>query len=424
MINQTILYLPHTDCNHAKLKQYSKELGINVNWNPDLHLGNPLSKIFYKVIRYDVGEAYSNVGVIQTNIEIIELVKKYLPKYVIWPTMTYEILEETFQEIRKLGIYVIGWFFDDETRFDDYSRWWIPYMDYIFTADKASVLRYQQLRAKAYHLLVTCEPEDFMISKSDFNYDVSFVGSKYIADRENLVNSLINDEVSISAFGKGWPKGFVSHDEMVQIFGKSKINICFTKSYAGNRNQIKGKIFDITMCGGFLLCEYVDGIEDFFEIGKEIVCFNNYAEALEKINYFLINNEEREVIAMAGNRRATCDLTQHKLLLKVFLAVELDTEHNAERNIIPVSVLQMPKQIRMAHAQYHLQWAIVLKKVGFKKKYWQDEFNLACKYDPVFSRMNFEYRSIIPIISLIGKIRKKVRFRTRIHKLLKGKVLL
>jgi len=383
MINQTILYLPQTDCTDANLKPYARELGINVNWNPDLNLGNPLAKIFNLVIRFDIGEEYAEYGVIQANKRIIDLVREHSPKYVIWPTMTYEILEETFQEVRKLGAYVIGWFFDDENRFEGYSRWWIPCMDYIFTADKASISRYQQLGAKAFHLLVTGEPEDFEPTPVDLFYDVSFVGSKYVADRDILVKRFYDDGVSISTFGKGWSNGYISHDEMAQIFCTSKINICFTKSYAGERNQLKGKIFDITMCGGFLLCEYVDGIEDYFEIGKEIVCFNNYTEALEKIHYYLINDDEREMIAKAGKLRSTRDLSQSKLLENVFSAIEIDRVANNTRAVISTPDFEeMPRDIKKAHAQYHLRWAKVLKKEGYSRQRWQEELDLAMFYDP------------------------------------------
>ncbi len=382
MINQTILFLPQTDCTDAKLKPYADMLGASVFFNQDLHFGKPLLKIFDHVIRFEVGEAYAKYGAIHANKRILEVVKEQSPKYVIWPTRTYELLEETFQEIRKMGAYVIGWFFDDESRFEGYSRWWIPYMDYIFTADKASVSRYQQLGAKALHLIVTGEPEDFIPSPTDLAYNVSFVGSKFVADRANLVKHFLDDGISISTFGKGWSNGYISHDEMVQIFCNSKINICFTKSYDGDRNQLKGKIFDITMCGGFLLCEYAEGIEEFFEIGKEIVCFKNYFEALEKINYFLVNDKERKMIAQAGKIRSIRDLSQSTLLEKAFTALERDTRSNAKRLLPPVSVLQMPRQIRMAHAQFHLQWAKVLKKERYPSNRWEEELDLAIFSDP------------------------------------------
>lgn len=411
MINRVVLYLPHTDCHNERLKPYAKELGVSVNLNPDRHIGEPLSKIFSQIIRFDVGESYADNGIVQTNRKIINLVKEHSPKYVIWPTMTYEVLEETFQEIRELGAYVVGWFFDDETRFDSYSMGWIPYMDYIFTADKFSVQRYQQLGAKAYHVLVTCEPEHFMISSTNTDYEiaVSFVGSKSVADRADWVKKLIGDGISTETFGKGWDNGFVSHDEMVKIFTTSKINICFTKAYSGTRNQLKGKIFDITTCGGFLLCEYVDGIEDIFEIGKEIVCFNNYTEAIEKINYFLIHKEEREQIAKAGKVRVTSELSQHILLEKAFTAIEIDIANNSERTLNSVSFPQMARPIRMAHAQYHIKWAEILKKTGFEKSFWKDELNISQKYVSYFIWMYLRHRNFAHIIPLIRKLRRKIK---------------
>jgi hypothetical protein len=107
MINQSILYLPHTDCNHPKLKAHKKELGICVNWDPDLSLGIPLKKVFERVIRYDVGFDYATIGMKQTNQKIIDLVREHKPKYVLWPTMSYEILEETFQKIRQMMMSVV-----------------------------------------------------------------------------------------------------------------------------------------------------------------------------------------------------------------------------------------------------------------------------------------------------------------------------
>lgn len=381
MINQTIIYLPHTDCNHPKLKPYAKELGINVNWDPDLSLGIPLTKIFNQVIRYDVGSDYASIGVRQTNQKIIDLVGEHKPKYVIWPTMNYEIQEETFQKIRQLGSYVVGWFFDDECRFDEYSRWWIPYMDYFLTCDLGSIHRYQELGGKALHLPVTADPDYFKPVPSTTTYDISFIGSRTVADRDNLIEQLATDGISISTFGKGWDAGFVTNEEMLQIYSNSKINICFTKSYGVNtRNQLKKKIFDITMCGGFLLCEYVDGIEKFYEIGKEIVCFNSYPDALDKVRYYLHNDQERKQIAQAGMLRATTEYSQQALLKKVFNIIETDTAFKTKRVFSENVQAAPPETILKLKEQYHTRWAQVLQETGFEEWRIREEKCLANCY--------------------------------------------
>ncbi len=406
MIDQTILLLMQKGCANVKLLPFAQELGMCIFFDQEIHFALPLDKTFNKVIRFNVAEAYVEIGVIQTNRRIIEIVKEHSPKYVLWPTMTYEILEETFQEIRNLGAYVIGWFFDDECRFENYSRWWIPYMDYIFTVDKASVPIYRELGTTAYQVLVTCEPEDFKISPTNSSYEVSFVGSKNVADRDVLVNRLLKDGIAITAFGNGWGNGFVSDDEMAQIFRSSKINICFTKSYDGKGNQLKGKIFDITMNGGFLLCEYVNGIEDFFEVGKEIECFNTYDEALQKIAYYLDYENKRLEIAVAGRIRATHYLAQHILLKKVFAEIETETKFNTERLLTRFYVNQIPISIRKAHSDFHLRWARILKKEGLSKKNWQEEFKTAYRY---VSRTNIFLQKLKTRRMLISLIKRAVR---------------
>jgi radical SAM superfamily enzyme YgiQ (UPF0313 family)/glycosyltransferase involved in cell wall biosynthesis/predicted O-methyltransferase YrrM len=360
---------------------YAKELDIRVNWNPDLRLGEPLTKVFDRVIRYDVGVGYSEKGSRIANLEIIDCVRESRPKYVIWPTMNYEIEGETFQEIRRLGAWVIGWFFDDECRFEDYSRWWLPYMDYIFTCDRNSVARYRELGAKALHLLVTADPEFFRPAPSSRTCDVSFIGSRAVGDRENLVAQLAKDGIHVSTFGRGWDAGYMPIEEIPQVYSNSKINLCFTKSYGqGTRHQLKDKIFDITMCGGFLLCEYCEGIEDYFELEKEIVCFRNASEASEKIRYYLGNESERSQIARAGLLRSTHDYPQQKLLENAFRALEIISDPGSPRHLT-ISERRIPseKDLRLKE-EYHNRWAEALKAAGFEEQRYREEHALALSY--------------------------------------------
>lgn len=382
MINRTILYLPHTGCVNSPLKKHERELDARVNWDPYIRLGEPLKKAFSKVLSFDIGKSYAGYGVARTNNQIFDLVRAHRPKYLLWPSMSYEILESTFQAIRKEGAFVIGWFFDDECRFYDYSRWWIPYLDYVLTVDKESVRKYQELGATAMHLLVTSNPEVFKRLEVQKRYNVSFVGSK-IADRGSLVDQLMAKGVQVQVFGGGWSSAYVSLDEMVNIYNATKINLCFVKSYGlSTRPQIKCKIFDISMCGGFLLCEYVPGIEEFFEIDKEIVCFTDIEEATGKIRYYLDHEAERQAIAQAGWERAQRDHDQSAWLFRVFEEIEKDTNSGNRRVIDKPEQLDMPRHIRRLPASYHLRWAKVLMMEGYEKDRWREALDLALFHDP------------------------------------------
>jgi spore maturation protein CgeB len=340
----------------------------------------PLRQIFTRVVRYDFLKGYVEMGVKAVNQEILELVRAERPKYVLWPSYMYEIQESTFQHIRDEGTIVIGWFWDDHTRFDDYSKWWIPYVDYFITDDDLSVPKYEQLGARCLLAPMACNPDLYPRLDLPTQYDVSFVGAN-ISNREKLLSALKERGIAVHIFGKGWGEGYVSFDKMINIFNASKINLNFAGVSDYGVKQLKGRVFEIPMCGGFELTEYVPGIEEYFEIDGEIVCFENIDEAADKIEYYLSHETERERIAQAGYERAHRDHTWSKRLSEVFQEIEKDAGNRVYRVKPSPEVLEMPQSIRRQASTFHLNWARALLLEGYKNR-WRDELDLALAYDP------------------------------------------
>lgn len=380
MIDETILFLTVTDCSNEPIVKRGN-VDARVNHNFEISTIEPLNKIFSNVIVYDYLKRYVEIGVKEMNKEILDIVKQEKPKYVFWPSMNYELLESTFDEIRQQGSKVIGWFFDDEVRFDDYSKWWIPYLDYILTADKGSVDKYRKMGGNAIYSLVFSNADYFRRLNLHKIYDVSFVGTN-IANRQELIDILKNEGVQVRTFGRGWSSSYVSFDEMVKIYNQSKINLSFMQSYGNaTRPQMKCKIFDICLCGGFLLCEYIPGIEEYYEIGKEIECFNSLEEALHKIQYYLNHEDKREAIAEAGWKRATSEHTNLINLSNLFQKIEKDVKAKNDGNIVNSKLFKMPKHINKLHSNFHCGWAKALLHDNYKKL-WNDELELSLYYNP------------------------------------------
>ena len=68
----------------------------------DLHVNNTLKSwesgfrgMGLDLLTYDFFENYVHKGIVRVNEEILALVIKQRPDYLIWPTMAFEILEET-----------------------------------------------------------------------------------------------------------------------------------------------------------------------------------------------------------------------------------------------------------------------------------------------------------------------------------------
>jgi FkbM family methyltransferase len=67
------------------------------------------------------------------------------------------------------------------------------------------------------------------------------------------------------------------------------------------------RIFETTGCGIFLLTEYFENLENYFEIGKEIETFKDEKELVEKIRFYLAHPELRTAIAERGRQRCLRD---------------------------------------------------------------------------------------------------------------------
>jgi hypothetical protein len=138
------------------------------------------------------------------------------------------------------------------------------------------------------------------------NIDVSFVGEVTKGKRKEYINYLEENGIDIQAYGSGTKNGRVSFERVVDIFNTSKINLSFTGTYdnstysfCSNINnrilQNKGKPIEIALCGGFVLTEYVPGIEKVFP-NKSIDTFSTKEELLKKVKYYLNNEQLRQTM--------------------------------------------------------------------------------------------------------------------------------
>jgi spore maturation protein CgeB len=83
-------------------------------------------------------------------------------------------------------------------------------------------------------------------------------------------------------------------------------------------DQIKGRNFEVPGCGGFLLTGMAENLGEYFEIGKEVVCFDDRHDLIEKVRYYLKHEDERAVIAKAGYKRTLREHTYAHRFSEIF----------------------------------------------------------------------------------------------------------
>jgi len=112
------------------------------------------------------------------------------------------------------------------------------------------------------------------------------------------------------------------------MYSRSRISLGFSSCGDTHRSderilQVRLRDFEAPMSGAFYMVEYMRELEEFFEVGKEIVCYQDKNDLAEKIRHYLGHDSEREKIRRAGYRRAASEHTWQKRFRGVFKEIGL-----------------------------------------------------------------------------------------------------
>lgn len=291
------------------------------------------------IVYFDYMDILKKMGKARMNNLLLETVRAEKPELMFVFLFEYELEPKAISQISKSGkVITVNWFADDHWRFDNYSRYWAPHFNWVVTTDFQAVSKYH---STGYQNVVLSQwaCNHFLYRNLEFDplYDVSFIGQAY-GNRQTIIETIEKAGINVLTRGQGWASGRASQDEMIEIINRSRINlnlanasvqytadwVRFIDRYAlytpGVKRiwrmarslvtsssaraqpifQIKGRNFEIPGCGGFLITDYVKGLEEFYQPDKDIVCYNTVDELVKKIRYYLENEDLRRQIASNG----------------------------------------------------------------------------------------------------------------------------
>ena len=123
--------------------------------------------------------------------------------------------------------------------------------------------------------------------------------------REKIISFLIKNGINVEPFGLGWPNGSIDSKKIADLSVNSKIILGIgTIGHCENKYTLKLRDFDSPMSGSFYITHRNQDLLQFFEEGVEIECYDNQTELLEKIKFYLINEQLRINIAKNGHSKA------------------------------------------------------------------------------------------------------------------------
>lgn len=277
---------------------------------------------------------------------------------------------QAIDEIRALGITTVNWYCNGSYQLHLVSQI-APHYDWCLVPEKFRLRDYDALGAHPIYCQEAANPAIYRPYDLPAAYDVTFVGQNY-GERPGAIQYLRERGIDVRVWGYGWGHGgpadehgwrrwgrrargafsrrgldavrrrlrrrsvpgappeadavrlppeivggLLTDSEMIQMYSRSKINLGFSACGETHRTgqrilQVRLRDFEVPMSGGFYMVEYMEELEEFYEIGKEIVCYSGVEDLAEKIRYYLTHDEEREKIRQAGRRRCLRDHTWQK----------------------------------------------------------------------------------------------------------------
>lgn len=292
-------------------------------WNNAWFYEAGFEKNGHTVVRFDTK------GRKQQGAEIAALAKEVRPDFVLHTKDEFPV--HVFEELRRTSR-VIQWYPDPVI-----PEWLPPYVkacDMFFTMAEGLVDEFRKLNPGSFWLTQAFEPSFFRqtgISEADrpvFSADVAFVGNlgskpQYLSRRtalERVISTgavlkwwgpkipwkITNIPLVYGKLGRAYGGRFVWGEEYAKVVRLSKIFLAFD-SKPELRKSMSARMYTAVGCGAFYICRHVEGIEDVLVPDKEIVTFHTDDEMIEKIRFYLRNEDARREISAAGQARVLRD---------------------------------------------------------------------------------------------------------------------
>lgn len=280
------------------------------------------------------------VSVANPSDDIVSIARKVKPDLVL--VLNGVVLTaEKVDKLRRRGFKTAVWFTDDPY----YTDWTIsiaPRYDYVFTLELNCLPFYRKLGCKnVYYLPFAVNPGAFHPKHVPTSYqsDICFIGTAFwnrVKLIDQLAPILMNRKVVIA--GWWWDRlqnysnlssqiklgDWMSPEDTASYYNGAKIVINLHRSIDDDTINVNSRkiealsvnprTFEISGCATLQLSDIRQDIDNLYNAGTEIATYVTDKDLVEKIDYYLTHEEERQRVALGGLMRTRRDHTYQKRL--------------------------------------------------------------------------------------------------------------
>ncbi len=234
---------------------------------------------------------------------------------------------------------------DGMCKFNYYVDADLSEFDTFFTNSKGAIPDLEEMGAKNVHPLYYAADPDLLCPVCvEKNIEISFfgLGSDF---REDWMKKMITEpsvelpDVNFSVGGRdfGIPLGNahligdLSYSAFREFCCRSKICLNITRwSHTNVYASATARPFELAAYGACIVSQPYNGIEEWFEIGKDLIVVNNGNEAVETYQWLLASDDERHKLGKNARKRVFRDHTYHN-------RAELVTHELSKNSIFPLN---------------------------------------------------------------------------------------
>jgi spore maturation protein CgeB len=242
----------------------------------------------------------------------------------------------TLLALRKFKIPLTSWWVDDPflfpevvNHFDIFDMLFIFDKRYITNLEAQGIKNVQYLPCACDHN--TFHPMDIDPSEyADFDCEVGYIAT-YYPERAQLLKQLKGFDVGL--WGGGWEKTdvlddfpkntwrgrYIAPSDANKVYNIARMcpNIHHKQTQSGGLNT---RTFEILAAGGFELVDAVSGLEDLFDVGREIITYSSPDQFRQLTEYYLAHPDERDEVTSRGRARVLSDHTYVQRVKRILTA--------------------------------------------------------------------------------------------------------
>jgi len=332
----------HSDLHELAMYKAFKKLEHKVfffGWNKHFRSNNPAINLFRRIqFKFILGPQINHI-----NNMFIEALIRFKPDLIFIYRGTH-IKPQTLNKIKFLFPNVTLCGYNNDDPFSSgygYYIWRnfinsIPSYDLIFSYRPRNIKDYKKAGAKSVALLrswfIPNKHYNLMLSDKDqltYNCDVVFVGHYENDGRLEFLEEIVRAGYKLNLFGHGygWNKHIKKSLSLQHLYPiKNVWNINYCKALSGakiglcflsklNNDSYTRRCFEIPATKTLLLSEFSNDLATIFTEGVDADFFRNKNELVNKVKFYIENENIRTKIAQNGYKRVVAD--KHDILSRV-----------------------------------------------------------------------------------------------------------